>query len=161
MGLIRSSGPGAAFGLRMRHAIIISTSLIIARVIVVGGAAWVDHSLHLPGESTGLLEHAGAMAVLFGDSLLILICFQARRMTALLGRRLPCAKPLLIRRYFRSVIYRRAYRSWGDFTKVLIPCVIFGLMCIENQSLAAVNAVKYYGHDTFDSISHWHTFWAV
>lgn len=161
MGLFRSTGPASATRPHLQTAALLGLLLALARIVVIGGAAWADGALWLTGDATGLLEHPGALAVLVGDSLLIAVCVQARHMTSRLGRKIPSAKPLLTKRYFRSVLHRRGFGPRGDFILMYLLLCPLGLVFVVNQTLAALNPVAYYGHDTFTSFAHERTFWAV
>ena len=161
MGLLGAIGPASTTHPLLRTGVIFALLIALARIAFIGWAAWADHALYLPGAGTGLLEHPGAVSVLFGDSLLIVICIQARRMSGRLGRKLPSAKPLVVRRYYRSVVFRTAYSWKGDLTKMFFFLSIVGAIFVANQTAAAIDPISYYGHDTFTSWAHQRTFWAV
>jgi hypothetical protein len=116
-------------------------------------AARADSSLRLPDEATGLLEHPGMMAIVLGNALLPVISSHARSLTCNLGRKLPCSKPLLIRRYYKARVLRHVFGIDVFITTFLFLAAV-GFLYLLNQTIVLSSPDKYYDHDTFDSYAH-------
>jgi hypothetical protein len=145
--------------LRPNIGVTLAIGVAVARATGLSLAAYFDKSLWLPKEAVGLFEHPGILAIVVGDSVLLILSVYASRMTRSVGRRLPTNRQPLVHRYFRLIILRNIFGSGGSFNKMLLFLSMIGALALVNQTVRLTDATAYYGHDTFDSILHPRSFW--
>lgn len=148
------------FHLKLNKAIFISIFMCVAEVIVLLVSAYIDETLWMEGDSTGLLEHYGMISIIIGDFFLTYITINTLNMCYLIGKRLPSRSRSLTVRYFYSKIWSNLFEKKLLFGKFFLPCFFIGLLAVLNHTYKMYNPVHYYGHDTFDSALHIFSFYS-
>jgi hypothetical protein len=118
----------------------------------------MDGTLILLADDVGLLQHPGMFSILIGDFALFILCTKCAKLTRKIGAKLPNQNRVLVRRYFRLKILRKAFSGDNYFFKIFIFCSLIGTLSLINQSIKLLDSNYYYGHDTFDSINHIYSF---
>jgi hypothetical protein len=144
--------------LSIRRAFWISFAVSLFELSFLIAAAYVDRTLWLPGAGVGLLEHPGIASILVGDMVLFVVCTKCIQLTSKIGVRLPSKNQNLVRRYFRSMVLKDIFSRNRYFFRIFAAISLIGFLSVANQSVKLLDPVRYYGHDTFDSVWHPYSF---
>src|SRR5690349_5367352 len=131
----------------------IALSLLVGscEVLLLVFAAYLDGTLYLTGGAIGLLQHPGILSILVGDVVVFVLCTYCARLTRKIGYKLPNKRPLLLRRFFRLPVLRKAYAEPNYLMRLSAAFSIVGLLALVNPSLKLLDPAWYYGHATIDA----------
>jgi hypothetical protein len=133
-------------------AAIVTTSVAQAIAVVLG--SYIDGTWYLSGTGKGLFQHYAAWALLCTDPLLVLATGFAYYRFKLTLTRLP-VRPERRKEYQRFVAPFLQYVSGqGNAAFVYALCVVIGVLSWLNNIRQTIDAVPFYHHEVFDSLSH-------
>jgi hypothetical protein len=139
-----------------RRALLVGFAIAFVQGGLLVSAAALDDALFLPRPGLGLLQHPGIPGIVTADAVILVLLGLAARRFVRLAHRLPILQPGASRRYLRWVVRRGRSiillkgRAGGLFWL----CVGIGSLFWLQNAIQTRDAVRFYGHDVFDSSYH-------